>query len=70
MSNNEHTATIAEARHDLMHLLSHTPDGAELFDVYLEEAELAGDTDLVAFFRQSRGLKTAPRQVGFKHDLA
>jgi hypothetical protein len=55
MATNERSTGIKDEHYDVVSMLYHTLQGADTCTGYLQDAERAGDQDLVQFFREAQG---------------
>jgi hypothetical protein len=55
MATNERSTGIKDEHYDVVSMLYHTLQGADTCTTYLQDAEQAGDQDLVQFFREAQG---------------
>ena len=55
MAMSERTTGTKDEQYNLVSVLYHVLQGADTCGTYLQDAERAGDQDLVAFFREVHG---------------
>jgi hypothetical protein len=55
MATSEHTTGTRDEQYNVISILYHALQGAETCATYLQDAEQAGDQDLVQFFRDVQG---------------
>jgi hypothetical protein len=55
MATNERSTGTRDEHYDLVSMLYHALQGADTCTMYLQDAEQAGDQDLVQFFREVQG---------------
>jgi hypothetical protein len=55
MATSEHTTGTRDEQYNVISILYHAFQGAETCATYLQDAEQAGDQDLVQFFRDVQG---------------
>jgi hypothetical protein len=55
MATNEHMTGTRDEHYNLISVLYHVLQGAETCATYLQDAERAGDQDLVQLFREVQG---------------
>jgi hypothetical protein len=55
MATSERTTGTRDEHYDVVSMLYHALQGAETCTTYLQDAERAGDQDLVQFFREVQG---------------
>ena len=55
MATSEHTTGTRDEQYNVISVLYHALQGAEICATYLQDAERAGDQDLVPFFREVQG---------------
>ena len=54
MATNERSTGVKDEHYDVVSMLYHTLQGADTCTMYLQDAERAGDQDLVQFFREAQ----------------
>ena len=66
-NNIEHITDTSDEHYDLVSVLYHSLEVAETYDIYIEDAEEAGDQELVEFFRdiqnQNRQIVVRAKQL-------
>ena len=55
MATNERTTGTRDEHYNVISVLYHALQGADTCATYLQDAERAGDQDLVQFFREAQG---------------
>jgi hypothetical protein len=55
MATSEHTTGTRDEQYNVISILYHALQGAETCATYVQDAEQAGDQDLVQFFRDVQG---------------
>ena len=55
MSQQEVETGTSDIVYDLVSILYHALDGADTYEMYIEDAEEAGDDELTQFFREAQG---------------
>jgi hypothetical protein len=55
MATNERSTGTRDEHYDIISMLYHALQGAETCTTYLQDADRAGDQDLVQFFREVQG---------------
>ena len=54
MSESEQVTGISDNVYNLTSVLFHAAEGGQVYDKYIDDAERAGDQELVQFFREVR----------------
>jgi alpha-D-ribose 1-methylphosphonate 5-triphosphate diphosphatase PhnM len=52
MATSEHTTGTKDEQYNLISVLYHTLQGAETYEQYIQDAQQAGDQELVQFLRE------------------